>query len=177
MVSKKLLFGVLFAFPILLFLTETVSAHCPLCTIGAGAAAAGAVWLGVSKVVVALFLGAFSMSMGMWFARFLTKKKKFFRFQYEVLFVGIFLLTLLPLIPIVKAVGPLYLSFIGDYGATYVLNYSLVSGLFGGVITFASPKINKKIKEKRNGKGIRFQGILITFLLLGVAATIIQLMI
>jgi hypothetical protein len=46
--------------------------------------------------------------------------------------------------------------------------------LLGGIITFVSPKINKKIREKRNGKGIPFQGILLTFLLLGIVAAIIQ---
>ncbi len=55
-----------------------------------------------------------------------------------------------------------------------MLDYSLVGSLFGGLITFVSPKINKKIREKRNGKGIPFQGILLTFLLLGIAAAIIQ---
>lgn len=169
MIFKKLFLAI---FP--LSLVGTVSAHCPLCTIGAGAAAAGAVWLGVSKVVVALFLGAFAMSMGMWFARFLDKKRKYIPFQYGIVMIGIFLLTLLPILPIVKAIGPLYLSFIGDYGRTYAVNYSLYSGLLGGLIIFLSPKINEKIKKKRNGRGIPFQGILLTFLFLGIVATIIQ---
>lgn len=164
------IFGVLFV----LVQTLEVSAHCPLCTVGAGAAAAGAVWLGVSKVVVALFIGAFAMSMGMWFSRVIEKRKKFISFQNAFIILGVFLLTVLPLIPLVKAVGPLYISFIGDYGTTYAVNYSLGSSLLGGIITFISPKINKKIRGKRNGKGIPFQGILITFLLLGIAATIIQ---
>ena len=70
-----------FIFPVLtIFLAKLISAHCPLCTIGAGAAAAGAVWLGVSKVVVALFIGAFAMSMGMWFPKII--KKKYVPFYY-----------------------------------------------------------------------------------------------
>lgn len=169
--SLKKIIPVFFAMP---FLIKLVSAHCPLCTIGAGAAAAGAVWLGVSKVVVALFMGAFAMSMGMWFARVVEKRKKFIPLQSPLIIIGIFLLTILPLIPIVKAIGPFYMSFIGDYGMTYAVNYSLGSSLLGGIITFVSPKINKKIREKRNGKGILFQGILLTFLLLGITATIIQ---
>lgn len=176
MITKKILLIVMLPF-FLIFLIETVSAHCPLCTIGAGAAAAGAVWLGVSKVVVALFIGAFAMSMGMWFARVIEKRKKFIPFQNPLIIIGIFLLTVLPLIPIVKVIGPLYISFIGDYGMTYAFNYSLGSTLLGGIITFVSPKINKKVREKRNGKGIPFQGILLTFLLLGVAAAIIQFII
>ena len=175
MIKKILSIAMLPVF--LIFLVKTVSAHCPLCTVGAGAAAAGAVWLGVSKVVVALFIGAFAMSMGMWFARVIEKRKKFIPFQNLLIITGVFLLTILPLIPIVKAIGPLYLPFIGNYGTTYAVDYSLGSSLLGGIITFASPKINKEIKEKRNGKGIPFQGILLTFLLLGIAAGAIQLII
>jgi len=159
------------------FLAGTVSAHCPLCTIGVGAAAAGAVWLGVSKVVVALFIGAFAMSMGMWFARVLDKKWKYLPFQYWLVLVAVFLLTVIPLSPIVRSIGPLYISFIGNYGTTYAFDYSLASALLGGIITFFSPMLNRKIREKRNGKGIPFQGLLLTFLLLGIAATIIQLIV
>ncbi len=137
------LIGVVFS----VFLADIVSAHCPLCTIGAGAAAAGAVWLGVSKVVIALLIGAFAMSMGMWFSR--IPKKKYIPFQKTLIISIIFLTTLLPLLPLFKAIGPLYLSFIGEYGMTYAFNYSLASSILGAGLVFISPKINKKIKDKR----------------------------
>lgn len=163
---------------IIIGIIPLVSAHCPLCTVGAGAAAAGAVWLGVSKVVVALFLGAFAMSMGMWFARVIKKRKVFLPFQDALIILSVFLLTILPLIPIVKAYGPLPIQITGGYGSllnrTYMLNYSLASSLLGGLIVFVSPRINKKIKDKMNGKGIPYQGILITFLLLLIVGVIIQ---
>ena len=162
---------------LLLFLTPKVIAHCPLCTISAGAAAAGAVWLGVSKVVVALFIGAFSMSMGMWFSRVLGKRGNYIPFQSMLIITGIFALTIWPLMPIFKAVGPLYLSFIGEYGKTYAFDYSLVSALFGGLIVFISPHISKKITEIRKGKVIPFQGIILTFLILIIAGGIVQLII
>ena len=170
----KLFFS--FLFP-LVFLIKTVSAHCPLCTIGAGAAAGAAVWLGVSKVVVALFLGAFAMSMGMWFARLLSKKKKYIPFQNTIVIVGVFLLTILPLLPIVKVIGPLYLSFIGDYGKTFAFNYAIFSSLLGGFLTFISPTLSKKITNFRKGKILPFQGIIITFSLLIITGAIIQLII
>ena len=46
---------VISVFILVIFATE-VSAHCPLCTVGAGAAAAGAVWLGVQKAAVSFFI-------------------------------------------------------------------------------------------------------------------------
>ena len=166
------LFFILIIFLVPLLLVESVNAHCPLCTVGAGAAAAGAVWLGVSKVVIGLLIGAFAMSMGMWFAK--IPKKQYVSLQKTLIISIIFFTTILPLLPIFSAVGPLYLSFIGEYGKTYAVNYSLASSFLGGTITFVSPSLNKKIKEKRNDKGIMFQGILLTFSLLAVAALIIQ---
>ena len=149
-------------------------AHCPLCTIGAGAAAAGAVWLGVSKVVVALFVGAFAMSMGMWFSK--IPKKRYVPFQKTLIVALIFLTTVLPLLPIFKAIGPLYLPFIGDYGLTYAINYSLISSLFGGMLVFISPFLSKKINEKR-GKSMPFQGMILTLSLLLIIGALIQLLI
>jgi rhodanese-related sulfurtransferase len=170
MVKKNFLF--LMALGIGVFLIENVSAHCPLCTIGAGAAAAGAVWLGVSKVVVGLFIGGFSMSMGLWMSRLI--KKKYFKFQKELIVVGVFLLTLLPLLPIFSAIGPLHFSFIGEYGKTFAINYSLISGLFGGLIVFSSPSLSRKITKKRNGKIIPFQGTMLTIILLIIVGIILQ---
>ena len=160
-----------------LFLTPRVMAHCPLCTIGAGAAAAGAVWLGVSKIVVALFIGTFAMSMGMWFSRVIGKRWSYIPFQNIFVSIAIFALTVWPLIPIFKSIGPLYLPFIGEYGKTYAFDYSLVSALMGGLIVFISPSLSKKITEIRNGKLIPFQGIVLTLLILIIVGGIVQLVI
>lgn len=172
MIKRKLLIS-LVLLPTLL--VETVNAHCPLCTVGAGAAAVGVAWLGVSKVVIGLLIGAFAMSMGMWFAR--VPKKRHIPLQKTLIISIIFFTTVLPLLPIFSAIGPLYIPFIGEYGKTYAINYSLATSFLGGTITFISPSLNKKIKEKRSGKGIMFQGILLTFSLLAVAALIIQFVI
>jgi len=167
------LISILFIFTI--FLSKTAMAHCPLCTIGAGAAAGTAVWLGVSKVIVALFIGAFAMSMGMWFSK--IPKKKYIPFQKTLIILIVFVSTIIPLTPIFSAIGPLYIPFIGEYGKTYALNYSLASTFAGAGIVFISPLLNKKIKDKRNGKGMAYQGIILTFFLLIAAALIIQVMI
>lgn len=164
----------LFLFVLVLFI-EKVAAHCPLCTIGAGAAAGAAVWLGVSKVVVALFIGGFAMSMGMWFAR--VVKKKYIPFQKALIILGVFLLTVWPLMPIFSAIGPFYISFIGEYGTTFALNYSLFSSLFGGMIVFAAPSLSKGLTKIRKGKMLPFQGILITLVTLLIVGGVIQLVV
>ena len=170
--ASKLLFIFIISSLLLIFVSKSAMAHCPLCVIGAGAAAAGAVWLGVSKVVVALFIGAFTMSMGMWFSKLI--KKKYIPFQKTLIVAIIFLTTLIPLMPIFKAIGPLYLSFIGDYGATYAVNYSLVSGLFGGFLVFISPSLSKTLTKMRKEKTIPFQGTMLTLSLLIIFGILIQ---
>jgi len=158
-----------------IFLINSVSAHCPLCTIGAGVAGAGAVWLGVSKVVVALFIGAFAMSMGFWFSNII--KKRYVPFQKTLIVIVVFATTVFPLMPIFSAVGPLYLSFVGDYGTTYAVNYSLGSTLLGGVVILSSPSISRSLTRIRKGKMIPFQGMIITFLTLIITGSIIQILI
>ncbi len=168
-----------FVLPVLamfiVFLAKAVAAHCPLCTIGAGAAAGAAVWLGVSKVAVALLIGGFAMSMGMWFSK--IPKKRYIPFQKTLITLVVFLTTVLPLLPIFTAIGPLYLSFIGQYGSTYAINYSLVSSLFGGLIVLSSPVLSKKVSQLRGGKTIPYQGVMLTLFLLIIAGGIIQIFI
>ncbi|MBI4116371.1 rhodanese-like domain-containing protein [Candidatus Pacearchaeota archaeon] len=162
----------LIAFLTAVFPVGFVSAHCPLCTIGAGAAAGAAVWLGVGKVVVALFIGAFAMSIGMWFSKLI--KKQYVPFQKTAIVAIVFLTTLLPLLPFFKAIGPLYLSFIGDYGKTYAINYSLASSLLGAFVVFISPFASKQISKFRDGKIIPFQGTVLTLSLLVVLGAFMQ---
>ena len=174
--KSKLLFLLFFSLIFSLFFVEFVSAHCPLCTIGAGAAAAGAVWLGVQKVAVAVLIGGFAMSMGMWFSRII--KKKYFRYQDLTVVIGVFLLTVSPLLPIIGQTTGFYLSLFGNYGSlfnrTYVLNLSLFSSLLGGVIVYFSPLLSKKVTKLRRNKIIPFQGIILTIFLLIIVSTIVH---
>ncbi len=172
--SKKFFIFSFFSF-MFIFLLKEVSAHCPLCVIGAGAAAAGAAYIGINPLIIGLFIGAFAMSMGMWFSR--IPKKQYVPFQKTIIVVVVFLTTILPLLPIFSAVGPLYLSSIGEYGSTYVVNYSLVSSLFGGLIVFVSPLLSKKMTNLRKGKIVPYQGVVLTLTLLLITGGLIQVLI
>lgn len=169
---------VFFSFIFSLFLMNLVSAHCPLCTIGAGAAAAGAVWLGVEKAAVAVLIGGFAMSMGMWFARVIKKRWNYFRYQDALVIIGVFLLTVLPILPIIGQTTGYYLSLFGDYGSltnrTYVLNLSLFSSLLGGAIVYVAPGMSKKVTKLRGNKMVPFQGIILTIALLLIAGAIVH---
>ena len=169
----KKLISLFFIIPFVLF--KYIDAHCPLCTITAGAAAAGGVYLGVSKIVIGLLIGAFAMSIGMWLARIV--KKKYIPFQKTLMISGVFLLTVLPLLPIFSHISGFNIRLTGDYGTllnrTYLIDHSLLTSFLGGAIVFISPSLNRKIKEKTT-ESVPFQGIIITFLLLIIAALIIQ---
>ncbi len=164
---------------LLLLSIKSALAHCPLCTAGAAAAAGGALWLGVDKAVVGLFLGAFAVSTGWWISRLI--KKQYIPFQKHAIIIGSFVLTMLPIFPFITQVYPLYLSWGGDYGTlfnrTYVINLPLFTSLFGGILVSMTPWLSKKISNMRKGKTFPFQGILLTFTLLVATGITLQLVI
>ena len=164
--------------PLLFILSiKNALAHRPLCTAGAAIAAGGALWLGISKSVVSLFLGAFAVSMGWWISRLI--KKKYIPLQRPILILLSFLLTIIPLLPIFTQVYPVYISWIGEYGSllnrTYILNPPLYTSILGGIIVSITPLISKKISSLRKGKMVPFQGIFLTFGLLILLGVIIQI--
>ena len=162
----------------LLFVKNTV-AHCPLCTVGAAAAAGGALWLGVEKAVVGLFLGAFAASMGWWLSRLV--KKQYVPFQTPGLVLLSFVLTIVPLFPVITQIYPLYISMAGEYGSwlnrTYVLNLSLFTSIMGGTIVSLTPWLSRNLSRLRRGRMVPFQGIILTLGILVVTGIILQLVI
>ncbi len=156
---------------------QIVQAHCPLCTAGAAIAAGGALWLGVKAQVIGLFVGAFAVSLGWWISNLL--KKQYIPHQKAVLILVSFLTTVLPLLPIMTPLYPVYVSIAGDYGSllnrTYATNLFLFGSIIGGLIVSSTPWLSSKLTHLRNGKQLPFQGIALTFLLLIVISAIIQL--
>lgn len=151
-------------------------AHCPLCTIGAAAAAGGAAYLGVSHLAIGLFVGAFGVSTGWWVSRLIKERIKY---QLPLLVLVSFLLTVIPIAPILNYTYPWYVSIAGDYGwflhTTYVLNLTWFTSIIGGLIVTVSPTISKKLSALREGKTYPFQGIALTFGLLILSGVILQL--
>jgi len=169
---KKLL---LIPFFFLLSATATF-AHCPLCTAGILVAASGAAYMGVSKVVISLIVGALSVSIGWWIAK--SIKKQYIPLQKPIIILASFLLTVIPIIPTLYQIYPLYISWYGGYGSllnrTYIINISLITSIFGALIICITPWLSKKITELRKGKHIKYQTMLLTFLLLAIIGLIIQ---
>src|SRR3989344_4207602 len=91
-------------FALIIILSEEVMAHCPLCVAGAMAAAGGASYLGVSNIVIGLFIGAFAVSVGFWVSRLI--KKRYVPLQSTLLILLSYFLTILPLIPRMEGIYP-----------------------------------------------------------------------
>lgn len=151
-----------------MFFSKAVFAHCPLCTIGAGAVALGATWLGVSAFSIGIFLGAFGIAVGLWIGRLIKKKY----FPHQTLLIGVisFLTTIIPLKPLFYDNSPVLIVLYGDYGTwlntTYLIDKFIVGSIIGAVIILISPGVSKSLSKARNNKLIPFQGIIITFALL-----------
>ena len=173
---KKLLLLIPF---LSIFFVKNVEAHCPLCTIGAGAVAGGAVYLGVNQAAIGVFIGAFAVSMGWWVSRLI--KKQFIPFQKWALIILSFVLTIFPILIIMSDIQPLYISIMGGYGTllnrTYLLNLFLIGSVIGGITLSLTPWLSSKITKLRKGKMVPYQGIILTFLPLIIIGVIMQLVI
>jgi hypothetical protein len=152
---------------------KAVFAHCPLCTVGAGALAVLAAYLGVSSVVVGVLIGAFSLALGLWISGKI--KKQYIRYQKHILSAIIFLGTVIPIMPLIQHYGPFYVSFIGEYGTTYRINLYVFGVIIGSLIMLAGPFMSRLVTKVRN-KQAPFQGVSITIALLIATSVLIQLL-
>lgn len=154
-----------------------VEAHCPLCTVGAVAAAGGAAWLGVNNMVIGLFIGAFAVSTGWWVSNLI--KKKYIPYQKPIIILVSYITTILPISKLIPSIYPFYISLIGNYGSmlnrTYIVNLFVIGTVIGGIIVSAAPTISKKITALRQGKILPYQGVIVTFLILITIGGLIQI--
>ncbi len=158
--------------PILTFLIPIVSAHCPLCTIAAGAGIGAARFYGIDDSIVGLFLGAFIVSTALWFNKWLKTKIDLPLQKVLIIFTS-FLLLMGPLyltgivnnFETVKAIPTLSMFGLGIFGIDKLLLGTIIGTLFVSVSFSSSDYIRKK-----NGKVLfPYQGIsfmIITLLIL-----------
>src|SRR3989344_1815747 len=157
----------------LIILPKLVSAHCPLCTVAAGAGIGVARWIGFDDSIVGLFLGAFIVSMGLWFNNLLKKRKVNIPSQGFLIVFASFLFTVVPLyltgiirnFEIVKSLPELSMLGLGVFGID-----KLLLGIIVGILAVgASFSLSEYIKKKNGKVLLPYQGILfmiITILIL-----------
>lgn len=155
------------------------SAHCPLCTIGAGAVALGAVSLGLSTFSVGVFIGAFGLALGLWFGRLIAEKRYYWRYQTPAIGIISFLITVLPLEGLFYDAASIYISMTGGYGSllnrTYYIDKFLAGSIIGAVILFISPALSRILTRMRKGRMLPYQGIVLTLVILLLASTIFEI--
>jgi len=155
-----------------------VLAHCPLCTVGAGALALFAASIGISSMVVGVMIGGFALALSTWLAK--LPKKKYIPHQYPVLALVIFLGTVIPIMPFIREYRSLYLKIFGDYGSlfhnTYAVDLFLAGSLIGAVLMLIGPSVSKYITRLRGGKTMPYQGITLSLLLLVIASVVIEVL-
>lgn len=162
---------------LLSLLPAKVMAHCPLCVGGAGAAAALASFLGVSYGAIGVFMGGFAVALSLLIVNRLPEK---FKFQNIIVGWVIYLTTIIPLYPFLKGdVTAWIISIGGEYGSmlnrTYLVDLFIVGSVIGSLIVLYAMKLSSFITQRRDGKTIKFQGLLLTFALLIITAIGMQL--
>jgi hypothetical protein len=155
----------------------TAWAHCPLCTAGAGVLAVAAGSLGISTAVVGVFVGAFALALGMWMALLITRK--YIVGQNALVTIATFLLTVVPVMPLIQEYRPLYVSLAGEYGtilhSTYAINMYVAGALVGAVVLAGVPQLSKTVTHMRGHRQIPYQGVSISLLLLLITGLTVQL--
>ncbi len=159
-----------------ILLPKFTLAHCPLCTIGAGALVLAGTWLGVSTAVLGILIGGLAMSMGLWFGNLI--KKQYLPYQKLIIALAVFLSTIFPLTALALDYFPLYISLFGEYGTifhkTYVVNKFVFGGFLGGLAVIIAPYLSRGF-SKIAGRRIAYQGLITTLLLLVVLAAVVEL--
>ena len=151
-------------------------AHCPLCTAGAGGAAAIASSLGIGMGIVGVFLGAFGLAMGLWFDGVLDRE--IVPQQRWVVGIGLFLSIIVPVTLGGTEYSSIYVNVAGGYGTplnrTYLVDRFLLGALLGGMTVAVAPRLSRWITERRD-RTLPFQGLVLTFVLLGFLAGLLHI--
>lgn len=159
-----------------MFVPNIAKAHCPLCTVGAGALAIGAKYIGVDTAVVGIFIGAFALALGLWIAPLL--KKQYIPYQQQILVVLIFLSTIIPITPLIQEYRFINLYLFGENGSllnrSYMFNLFILGVLVGAGLLYIAPHVSAWLKRRRKGVIFPYQGMIITFTLLVVVSLYIQ---
>ncbi len=160
------------------FLARSAYAHCPLCTLGAGAAALAASWLGVGKGAIGVLVGGFAVALGLWTPRLI--RRQYVPGQRQMVFGLVVISTILPLVPSLTHYAPLYVHLTGDYGTllnrTYLINLFLAGALVGGTEVWLAPTVSRAVTRLRGNRILPYQGVMITLGLLLLGALALQLL-
>lgn len=142
---RKLIFPLIFALSLFLALPSAVSAHCPLCVVGAGAGLSLSRVLGIDDSITGVWMAAFLGAMSLWISNSL--KKKYIPFQELIIYIVIFATTIISFYRF-----GLINEHNGLIGNLPKLTFGMITG---GILFYAVDKGNALIKKTR-GKVLFF---------------------
>lgn len=131
---------------VLIMLSETANAFCPVCTVAVGAGLEGARVLGVSDVITGLWAGGLTLSLAAWTADYMHNHGIRRRIAYLLNYLIYYgLLALIYFLP----VGHPTLRF----GATTMwgIDQFLLGAVVGSLVFWLAGKWYQRIKERNGG--------------------------
>jgi len=141
-------------------------AYCPLCIGGVFVITFLGYEFGVKKVVLGFLIGALSLAFADWINGLI--KKKIFKWQDLTIIVLTYALSYL------SAKNYIFDYYRFNYGGNWFLvDKSLLAGIFGGILVLIAPILSKWITKKTN-KHIPFQRLILTLLLVTIFAIVFQ---
>jgi len=164
----KIFIGFLFIF---LFLFKPTFAVCPLCTIAAAGGIEVTRLLGVDDLISSIWIGGLIVSMGLWLADFLAKKKILRPILREFLSLLLFYLLTIPFL--------YWGKMIGIAGNTFLGVDKIVFGIGVGSITFSiGVFLDNFLRKINSGKVfIYYQKVILPILFLTIASLIFYIII
>lgn len=136
---KKLVASLYLTFVFTLTFPSIVSAHCPLCVVGAGAGLSISRYLGVDDSITGVWIAAFLGALALWTARLL--KKKYLPLQKPLIYIGVFGLSLWSFYAF---------NLINEHAGLIMGMPKLTFGiLLGGIVFYLVDIANAFIKQRR----------------------------
>lgn len=128
-----------------LLLATPVQAQCPVCIVTIGGSVLLSRYLGIDDLIVGIWAGGLTLSMGLWMATFI--KKTFIKGQNWILTVILWITTVFGL----KQAG-----FIGNPTCKIHGHDKLLTGIIGGSLVFllayGADQVLRKLNKKNPGK-------------------------
>jgi len=135
-------------------IAKSAFAVCPVCTVAVGAGLGLAEWLGIDDSISGLWIGALIVSMSLWTINWLNGKNIRFKGRKILIFLGYYLIVILPLW-LKGKIGHPYNKLCGMD--------KLLLGIILGTVLFSAGVISHNYLKKKNGDKSYFQGQKIAF--------------
>jgi hypothetical protein len=137
-----------------LILPKITLAFCPVCTVAVGAGVGLAEWLGIDDLISGLWIGAFTVSMIIWTINWLDKKNIRFKGRKILIFLGYYLIIILPL---------WWKGIMGHPFNKFCGVDKLLFGIISGSALFSAGLMTHSYLRQKNGGKSYFKGQKIVF--------------